>query len=182
MTHTPNQRTFVAALIALALDQLSKLIVVKFLAFHEEKVLIDGFFKFVHWGNTGAAWSLFRDNNALLALISVVALLALVLGRKHFYTKSIIGDYAMGMVFGGIVGNVIDRFLHGHVVDFLYFHLYRRSGEELGFPAFNIADSAICIGVLILFVLSLKSGETEAPANPPNTLPESSGSSSESAG
>jgi signal peptidase II len=175
MTHTPNQRTLLAALIALALDQLTKLAVVKSLNFHEERVVLDGFFKFVHWGNTGAAWSLFRDNNAALALISLVALLILVVGRKYFYTQSAVGDYAMGMVFGGIIGNVIDRFLHGHVVDFLYFHLFRRSGEELGFPAFNIADSAICIGVLILFILSLQANGPEpkptAEAEPPKEIP-----------
>jgi len=161
LTQTSNGRTVLAAVVALALDQLTKLAVLQFLGFQQEKVILEGFFKLVHWGNTGAAWSLFRDNNALLAIVSLVALLILVAGRRHFNTGTPLGDYAMGMVFGGIVGNIIDRFAHGHVVDFLYFHLHRRSGEELGFPAFNVADSAICIGVLILFVLSLQSnGQT----------------------
>jgi signal peptidase II len=170
LTHTSNGRTALAAAMALTLDQLTKLAVLKFLGFQQEVVVFDGFFKFVHWGNTGAAWSLFRDNNALLAIVSLVALLILIAGRRHFATGAPLGDYAMGMVFGGIIGNIIDRFVHGHVVDFLYFHLYRRSGEELGFPAFNVADSSICIGVLILFILSLQTnGQSSAkPAdNPP---------------
>ncbi|MCX8154957.1 MAG: signal peptidase II [Verrucomicrobiae bacterium] len=170
LTHTSNRRTALAAGIALALDQLTKLAVLKFLGFQQEYVVLDGFFKFVHWGNTGAAWSLFRDNNALLAMVSLIALLILLAGRRHFDTGTRLGDYAMGMVFGGIVGNIIDRFAHGHVVDFLYFHLYRRSGEELGFPAFNLADSAICIGVLILFILSLQTNGQSA-AKPADTSP-----------
>jgi lipoprotein signal peptidase len=60
-------------------------------------------------------------------------------------------DYPM---FGGIIGNILDRIRHDHVVDFLYFYLQRRSGQEIGFPAFNVADSAICVGVGLLFVLS----------------------------
>jgi signal peptidase II len=158
LTRTPNRRTMLAAFIVLSLDQLTKLAVLQLLGFQQEQRVIDGFFKFVHWGNTGAAWSLFRDNNAALTVLSLLALLALVLGRKHFDTRTSAGDYALGMIFGGIVGNLVDRFLWHHVVDFLYFYLYRRSGEELGFPAFNIADSAICIGVLILFILSLQMG------------------------
>ncbi|WCJ58617.1 signal peptidase II [Fontisphaera persica] len=173
LTQTSNGRTAVAAVAALALDQLTKLAVVRFLDFQQEQVVLDGFFKLVHWGNTGAAWSLFRDNNALLAIVSLVALLILLAGRRHFDTGTRLGDYAMGMVLGGIIGNIIDRFAHGHVVDFLYFHLYRRSGEELGFPAFNLADSAICIGVLILFILSLQTNgqpaakAAETPPGPP---------------
>jgi signal peptidase II len=167
MTQTPNQRTLMAAIIVLVLDQLTKLAVLNLLGFQQEKIVIDGFFKFVHWGNTGAAWSLFRDSNAALAVISLVALLALIAGRKYFDTRTVAGDYAMGLIFGGIVGNIIDRFLRGHVVDFIYFYLYRRSGDELGFPAFNIADSAICIGVMILFLLSLQATGQPEPGSEP---------------
>ena len=171
-THTSNRRTALAAVMALALDQLTKLAVLKYLDFQQEHVVLDGFFKLVHWGNTGAAWSLFRDNNALLAIVSLVALLILLAGRRHFDTGTRLGDYAMGMVLGGIIGNIIDRFVHGHVVDFLYFHLYRRSGEELGFPAFNLADSAICIGVLILFILSLQANGQPATIQPTTKPPD----------
>ena len=54
----------------------------------------------------------------------------------------------------GILGNLIDRLIHGHVVDFLYFHVIRRDGVEVGFPALNVADTAICTGVGIIFLLS----------------------------
>jgi signal peptidase II len=60
----------------------------------------------------------------------------------------------LGLLFGGIVGNLLDRIIHEHVVDFLRFYWIRRSGAELGFPAFNVADSAICTAVAILLILS----------------------------
>jgi signal peptidase II len=163
MTRTPNARILLAGILVLVLDQLSKLAVRNLLDFQQEVVVIDGFFKFVHWGNTGAAWSLFRDNNTTLKVISLAALLGLIAGRKFFDTHTRAGDFAMGMIFGGIIGNILDRFLLNHVVDFLYFYLYRRSGQELGFPAFNVADSAICLGVLALFILSLRMEEPVAP-------------------
>ncbi len=63
LIRTPNRRIALIALLVIALDQLTKRIVLRFLGYAQEKVVIEGFFKFVHWGNTGAAWSLFRGNN-----------------------------------------------------------------------------------------------------------------------
>jgi len=64
---TPNRRIALIAVLVVALDQFTKQIVLRFLGYAQEKVVIEGFFKFVHWGNTGAAWSLLRGNNGLLA-------------------------------------------------------------------------------------------------------------------
>ena len=66
-----------------------------------------------------------------------------------------LGQIGMGLMMGGITGNLVDRFFRGHVVDFLYFFIYTRSGKELGYPAFNIADIGICVGVGILFILGI---------------------------
>ena len=86
----PSSRRIAAiALLILALDQLTKYFVLRLLGRGEERILVDGFFKFVHWGNTGAAWSLFRGNNELLAIIALVALLALFLARHHFDTRTL---------------------------------------------------------------------------------------------
>ncbi len=125
----------------------------------EERIIIDGFFKFVHWGNTGAAWRLFRGNNAALAVVALVALLILFLSRHHFFdAKSRLGQSAFGMLVGGIAGNVTDRLLPSRleVIDFIYFYTRTATGE-IGFPAFNIADSAICIGVALIFWATWKS-------------------------
>src|SRR5581483_6349518 len=125
---TPNRRMGLVALIVLGLDQLSKAMVMRLLpgVGHDEKIVIPGFFKFVHWDNTGAAWSLFRDNNALLAIVALVALLVLFLSRNHFDSRTLLGQIAFGLIIGGIIGNLIDRIRVGHVIDFLYFYLQRR--------------------------------------------------------
>src|SRR5687767_15884253 len=109
MNWSSNKRMAVVAVAILALDQLTKLLVLKLLGYTQERIVIDGFFKFVHWGNTGAAWSLFRDNNSLLAVISLAALVVLYLSRHHFHAGTFGGNIALGLLFGGIVGNLIDR-------------------------------------------------------------------------
>ncbi|NBV21678.1 MAG: signal peptidase II [Proteobacteria bacterium] len=164
MTLTPNRRMAFVAVVTLVLDQLSKLAVLNFLGYAQERVVIEGFFKFVHWGNTGAAWSMFHNNNELLTIVAMVALLALFLTRQHFGIEQPMGQWALGLMFGGIVGNVIDRLVHKHVVDFLYFHVQTRSGNEAGFPAFNVADSGICIGVGLMFLLSWQMEELKSPS------------------
>ncbi len=164
---TPNRRIFIVAAFVLAVDQFTKQLVNRLLHFDEEKVIIDGFFKFVHWSNTGAAWSLFSGRNNLLALVALIALFILYRSRHHFEAHTLAGQVALGFIFGGIVGNLIDRLRVGYVTDFLYFHLEQRGGTEIGFPAFNVADSAICIGVGLIFILSLKSEKTApTPAQP----------------
>jgi signal peptidase II len=149
-----NKRIFLIATFALLLDQITKEIVVRTLRYGGEYILIEDFFRFVHWGNTGAAWSLFRNNNVALLIVAIIALIILFLLRRHFGADTKLGQIALGLMFGGIIGNILDRIRHDHVVDFLYFYLQRRSGQEIGFPAFNVADSAICVGVGLLFVLS----------------------------
>lgn len=163
MRLNPTWRIAVLALAIFVLDQVTKLVVLRSLEFHEERIVIDGFFKFVHWGNTGAAWSMFRGNNAVLALTALLALIILFLSRHHFDLHTLGGQIALGFIFGGILGNLLDRIRVGHVIDFLRFYVIRRNGEEAGFPAFNIADSAICIGVGLLFILSFQ-GEPARPA------------------
>ena len=146
-------------------DQLTKLAVLQWLGPWAQKEVITGFFKFVHWGNTGAAWSLFAGNNGLLALVSIVALVVLFLTRDRFEIHTRPGQVALGLIMGGILGNLTDRLRVGHVVDFIRFYLERRGdGAEVGFPAFNVADSAICLGVGLLFLLSARN-----EARPPRT-------------
>jgi signal peptidase II len=146
----------VLAGIIAGLDQITKWAVIKFLPspYRSEIHVLPGFFRLVHWENPGAAWSMFSQFNWLLAIISGAALVGLFLARKYFGSRTTLGWIALGLILGGIVGNVSDRLMHGHVIDFLYFHLFTRSGREIGFPAFNVADSAICIGVGLLFILS----------------------------
>lgn len=167
MMRNPNVRIAVLAAIIYVLDQTTKLIVLNYLGYAEQKIIIPGFFKFVHWGNTGAAWSMFYGNNAILAAVALAALCVLFLIRHHFEIHTVGGQISLGLIFGGILGNLTDRLLRKHVIDFLYFYVMRRDGDEAGFPAFNVADSAICIGVGLLFVLSWKSQERQGESSVP---------------
>jgi signal peptidase II len=169
---TPNRRIALIAVLVVALDQITKRIVLNLLPGYEEKVIFPGFFKFVHWGNTGAAWSLFRGNNEILAVIALVALVALYLSRHHFDSRSPLGQLAFGLIFGGIIGNLIDRVTVGHVIDFLYFYIQQRGGREVGFPAFNVADSAICTGVALVFLVTWRSERGGRPEQSTPSAPE----------
>jgi signal peptidase II len=166
LLRTPNRRIALIAALVIALDQLTKQIVLRFLGYAQERIVIEGFFKFVHWGNTGAAWSLFRGNNGLLAGVALLALLVLFLSRHQFDSRTLLSQIAFGLIFGGIVGNLIDRLWVGHVIDFIYFYVQQRGGAEIGFPAFNVADSAICTGVGLVFLITWRSEHKAKPAEP----------------
>jgi signal peptidase II len=162
-----NRRIAVLALVILALDQSSKWIVLRELYTGDERVIIPGFFKFVHWVNKGAAWSLFSgsNSNGALALVALLAFVALFLTRHHFDSHTLAGQIAFGLIFGGIAGNLTDRLLPSRhaVVDFIYFYLQQRDGGEIGFPAFNVADTAICTGVGLIFLITWKNEHKPKP-------------------
>ncbi|TAL03489.1 MAG: signal peptidase II [Verrucomicrobia bacterium] len=167
MPRPASRRIALVALVVLALDQLTKFFVLRVIGRGDERIVIDGFFKFVHWGNTGAAWSLFMGKNEMLAIIALVALLALFLARHHFDTRTRLGQFALGLIAGGIAGNLVDRLLPSRheVIDFLRFYLNTSKGE-IGFPAFNVADSGICVGVALIFWITWK---TEHSGKQPET-------------
>jgi len=154
MLGTPNRRIGLLAALVIGLDQLTKAILVSFIQPGQERVVVPGLFRLVHWKNTGAAWSLFQGSNWLLASIAIIAVFVLFFSRRHFESHTLLGQVAFGLILGGIVGNLIDRLRVGHVIDFLYFYLPQRDGSEIGFPAFNVADSAICTGVGLIFLLT----------------------------
>jgi len=166
---TPNRRIAAIALLVLAVDQITKAIVLRFLPIvWDEKTVLEGFFKVVHWQNTGAAWSSFTGKNGLLALIAFVALIILYFSRHHFNSHTLLGQFAFGLVIGGIVGNLVDRIFRQHVVDFIRFYLRQRGGEETGFPAFNVADSAICVGVTLVFLMTWRNEHAPKPVESPS--------------
>ena len=159
-----NRHIAALALVVFAFDQFTKWIVLYMLPKGGEKIIVDGFFKFVHWGNTGAAWNIFSGNNSTLIVVMLLAFVALFLTRHHFDSHTLIGQVAFGLIFGGIAGNLADRLIRHEVVDFLRFYLQARGGGEIGFPAFNVADSAICTGVALIFLITWKNENAPKPA------------------
>jgi signal peptidase II len=150
------RRVWVIAAIIVALDQITKFLVVRCLGDAPVPIL-HGYFQLVNWRNTGAAWGILRNYNFVLAAISIVTLAALYFFRNTFGIQRAVAQWAFGLINGGIVGNLIDRLALGHVVDFLDFHV----GEH-HWPAFNVADSAICVGVFLYVIISWHHDATDA--------------------
>jgi signal peptidase II len=155
----PEVRLGVLAALIFLVDQTLKLIITKTLEFNSEKIVVTGFLKIVYWGNTGAAWSILSGNNGILAVVGFIAVVAIFLNKHHFDYHTVEGQISLGLVLGGILGNLTDRLFRKHVVDFVYFYVIPRGGREVGFPAFNVADMAICLGVFYFLVISLKKSE-----------------------
>jgi len=141
----------IAALVA-AIDQATKLLIVRLLEPTETRVVIPGFFQLVNWRNTGAAWGMFQDSNLVLTIVGILCVLGVVLFRHSLLLKHRASAVALGLIVGGIVGNTIDRLRAGAVIDFLDFHL-----GTYHWPAFNVADSGICVGVVLYIVVSARS-------------------------
>lgn len=101
------------------------------------------FIKIVHWKNTGAAFGLFKDASTILAILAMIVALAIILYFPRIPKHEKLMRIALAMQLGGALGNLIDRFKLGYVVDFI----------QLGsFPVFNIADSSITVGVGLLLL------------------------------
>ncbi|MDQ3621472.1 MAG: signal peptidase II [Verrucomicrobiota bacterium] len=112
--------------------------------------VIPGFFELYYLANTGAAFSMFKNNNAFFIGLCFVALAVLVVCTVRAVFRDRLSQAGAGLLAGGILGNLTDRLIHGHVVDFLLFDLHIRFADP--WPAFNVADSSICVaaGLFIL--------------------------------
>ncbi len=133
-----------------ALDQLSKWLILRQFAFGERKTLLPGFFDLTLLYNKGAAFSFLAGASGwqreLFTAIGIVAAIFIVwLLARHGHQK--LFSAALAMIMGGAIGNVIDRLVHSHVVDFLLAYW-----REWYWPAFNVADSAIVCGAALLIL------------------------------
>jgi signal peptidase II len=140
--------------LTLVLDQITKLVVVDQLAPYQDVIPLTGFFNLVHVHNTGAAFSLLADQpgwqRGFFLTVGLVAsgLLLYLLRKTRGRTVFCL---SLALILGGAVGNIIDRALYGHVIDFLDFHL---AGWH--WPAFNVADSGITVGAVLLVLDSFR--------------------------
>ena len=136
----------VIIILGLALDQLSKWLVVQSLPLGASQDVLGSLLRLHHVQNTGAAWSMFRDSTFALAIFSVL-LLALLLVWFFLTSPEQWGQrLALSVIISGALGNMFDRFRLGYVVDFL---------ELPHWPVFNVADILLCCGVAALAVLIL---------------------------
>jgi signal peptidase II len=129
-----------------------------------KSVVIPGWFEIVHWANTGAAFSIGSGKNTFFIVLSLVTFVGLLVAWKKNVFPDLPSRIGVGLLLGGILGNVTDRIVHGYVVDFLLFWLHVPFANP--WPAFNVADSCIFIAAAC-FILAAYFDKSRAKSAPP---------------
>ncbi len=145
-----------------ALDQWTKQLVLRFISPDEPRIVISNFFHLVNVTNTGAAFGSFRNNNTFFIAISAVALVVVIALLVRRRSRDVWRDVSLALLLAGILGNLTDRLLYGHVIDFLLFNLHIPHADP--WPAFNVADSCISIAVVLFVVHSFWQGKSRTEA------------------
>jgi signal peptidase II len=152
------------AIIIITLDQWTKSLVVARLGppgLGPQVPLVGQYLVLYYIRNTGAAFSMFETNGPVLIVLIAVAVAVIVyLYVRMLNSGSMLSKLIFGLIIGGAAGNLLDRFLHGSVVDFIWFRIPQ---INYSFAIFNIADSAISIGVVLLFCILLLSSLHRKP-------------------
>jgi signal peptidase II len=154
---TPTRRKYVLfsvfTVVSLLLDQWTKVMardVLRPRGPFNPKVVIQGFFDLRYAENPGVAFSMFQDlpgGRVLLTLLAVVALVVVIAYLRKTPTEATRVHIALGLVGGGAIGNLVDRVMYGKVTDFI---VWKKGIHE--WPAFNIADAALCVGVGLILL------------------------------
>ncbi len=134
----------------LAIDQLTKWLASIFLI--KNSVTIVPHILFLSYAkNTGAAWSIFPNNSTLLGYVGILIIILIYTSRKHLEIAKQKNQIIYGLICAGIIGNIIDRLCFGNVIDFIDVRIL-----SFQWPIFNIADAAICIGILLYFLFTFR--------------------------
>lgn len=140
-------RYYVLALIVIITDQISKWFVVKEMEQSESIVVIKNFFSITSHRNKGAAWGILENQMIFFYIITLVVVIGIIYYMQKYAKENALLAMSLGLLLGGALGNFIDRLFRNEVVDFLDFKII-----NYNYPIFNIADSALFIGVVILII------------------------------
>ncbi|WP_106497690.1 signal peptidase II [Lentibacillus sp. Marseille-P4043] len=138
---------YLIALIIIGIDQLTKWIVVKNMDLYEQITIIKDFFYFTSHRNKGAAWGILQDQMIFFYVITAVVIIGVVFYMQKYGRESKLLAFSLSLILGGAIGNFIDRVFRQEVVDFLDFIIF-----NYDFPIFNVADSALCVGVILVLI------------------------------
>ena len=147
------------ALIVFILDQVSKWFIVKRIPLGEERPVLGDFFMLTSHRNRGAAFGILQNQRWFFIVITLIVVIGILwYMRRTIGERKVLLSFALSLLLGGAIGNFIDRALFGEVVDFLQltfdFSLFGKAIYYI-YPIFNLADSAIVIGVILIFLESL---------------------------
>jgi signal peptidase II len=133
----------------LSLDQITKLLISRYLPLHSSLPILDGFFYLTLVHNSGAAFGIFKNQIVLFIITSIISIILIYINLKR-EKKNNIYSISLALILSGALGNLIDRLRFGYVIDFFDFRIW---------PVFNVADSAITIGAILLgwYILNQKS-------------------------
>jgi signal peptidase II len=141
---------FVVSIIVILLDQATKLFIDRTMGLHTSIMVIKDFFDITYIRNKGAAFGFLADSSYRLPffiMISFIALIVILGIYRKLRPNQAYNAFSLSLIFSGALGNLIDRVRLGEVIDFIYVHWYQHY-----WPAFNVADSAICVGVFLLAI------------------------------
>ncbi|MCM3160420.1 MULTISPECIES: signal peptidase II [Metabacillus] len=138
---------YIIAAVIILIDQVTKWLIVRNMQIGENITVIENFFYITSHRNRGAAWGILEGQMWFFYIITAVVIVGLIYYiQKHTKENKVMG-VALGFMLGGAIGNFIDRLFRKEVVDFINTYIF-----SYDFPIFNIADSALCIGVALLFI------------------------------
>lgn len=161
-------RYYIYAVIVLLLDQATKWLIVNRLMIGEARSVIGEFFQITSHRNRGAAFGILQNQRWFFVVVTIAVTIGIVWYlRKTLKEGKRLLPFALSLVLGGALGNFIDRALFGEVVDFLQFRFqftWFGKAVDYTYPIFNVADSAIVVGVILIFIDSLISWRQEAKA------------------
>jgi len=128
------------------MDQIIKYYIINNFNYGQSLAIIKGVFHLTYVKNTGAAFGILKNANNFFIIVSIIIILFLLFYRYYYFKSNIYINISIGLIIGGAVGNLIDRILLNHVVDYLDFRIW---------PVFNLADSAIVVGAgfLIIYII-----------------------------
>ncbi|HEY4600379.1 MAG TPA: signal peptidase II [Cerasibacillus sp.] len=142
---------YLIALVVIGLDQFTKWIVVTKMDLYEQIPVIKGFFYITSHRNRGAAWGILQDQMLFFYIVTVIVIIGIIYLLHKYGRYQKLMALALSLILGGAIGNFIDRLFHKEVVDFLDFIIFKYD-----YPIFNIADSALVVGVILLIIVTLK--------------------------
>ncbi|MFE5319848.1 signal peptidase II [Paenibacillus sp. NPDC056579] len=156
---------YIYAVIVLILDQVTKWLIVNNMTIGESRPVIGEFFQITSHRNRGAAFGILQDQRWFFIVITIIIAAGVIwyLQKTRKEGRKLL-PFALGLLLGGALGNFIDRALFGEVVDFLQFRFqfnWFGTHVDYTYPIFNVADSAIVVGVILIFVDSLISWRNE---------------------
>ena len=148
-----KKKSLIIALFIIILDQIIKILLDNLLNINESIKIINNFFYVTKVYNTGAAWSIFSNGTIFLIIIAILSFFFLLYYQKNF-KDNLRNTIAFGLIYGGLLGNLIDRIIYGYVIDYLRFIII-----NYNFPIFNLADSVLVNGFVLLGYAIIKGEE-----------------------